>query len=213
MPPRPPRVRATLSKRRLPFTTGSTARTATAMQVAPNGDDLLRALGLDDDINAGTAATLAAPAAGTDVAMAPNGYGFDEPDEIPQPVRTVVAAVDTGKSHTRQTTEGLETSSMVEDTGLLRPRTSPRAQLSARARASWSRRRRSSLRRSITGSFNLHGCSTVVLIRFTCPAITVGTVILRALHRHNLNLNIWNLLLRSTVAFTLCILYRDLLLT
>ena len=26
-----------------------------------------------------------------------------------------------------------------------------------------------------------YGCSTVVLIGFTCPAITVGTVILRAL--------------------------------
>ena len=28
-----------------------------------------------------------------------------------------------------------------------------------------------------------YGCSTVVLIGFTCPAITVGTVILRALDR------------------------------
>ena len=29
----------------------------------------------------------------------------------------------------------------------------------------------------------MHGCSTVVLICFTCPAITVATVILRALDR------------------------------
>ena len=28
-----------------------------------------------------------------------------------------------------------------------------------------------------------HGCSTVVLIGFTCPAMTVGTVMLRALDR------------------------------
>ena len=31
--------------------------------------------------------------------------------------------------------------------------------------------------------FSLDGCSTVVLIGFTCPAMTVATVILRALDR------------------------------
>ena len=37
--------------------------------------------------------------------------------------------------------------------------------------------------RYICVSSDVYGCSTVVLIRFTCPAITVVTVILRALDR------------------------------
>ena len=37
--------------------------------------------------------------------------------------------------------------------------------------------------RRLLSSQALYGCSTVVLIGFTCPAITVGTVILRALVR------------------------------
>ena len=76
----------------------------------PTGDDLLRALGLDDDSDAGTATAVAAPAAGTHVAMAPSVCGFHEPDEISQPVGIVVRYRQ--KSHAAA--EGLEKPPMVD---------------------------------------------------------------------------------------------------
>ena len=57
-------------------------------EVAPNptSNGLLRAFGLDDDSDAGTATAFAAPSTALMSPWPPSVDGFHEPDEIPQPV-------------------------------------------------------------------------------------------------------------------------------